>query len=1011
MLCIFCMNEIDDASDKCAHCGQSQSVTIPPHRLMPHTVLAGRYIVGAAKGEGGFGITYVGKDTRLDRTVAIKEYYPTGLVNRNSTVSPMVTQTEDEHGKDAFEKGRERFLTEAKTLAKFSSEPGIVHILDFFVENNTAYIVMEYLDGMSLSNKLKSGGTMTPDEALTALMPVMISLEKVHKQGLIHRDISPSNIMILEKTVKLIDFGAARHASGDGNRSISLMLKPGYAPEEQYRSKGVQGPWTDVYALCATIYKCITGVTPDEANDRLHKDELKTPSQLGISVDPRFESALMKGMSVMAENRYQSIEELLKAISPFAISGGKRSEPVSDDGRTVLTTQEDQSTRYVHQQQSSQRQPVVPMQPVQPVQNYQGYQQNVQSQQFAPQNYNTQPQTYSQQFSQQPQTYAQQTYSQPFSQQPYTQPQTQYTGQQYANRQFAQPQPQQFVQPQFPQAVVPQGSDIDAKIAERMRKRRNKKTLFAFIAIVLIAAAIVIAVLVIKHKSSNTMTKKEGEQLEPVSFSDTDAKLNFSIDDDYVHFSKTVITPNDIAQIKSRKTVSSVYISQCQIPQETMNVLWELDGQLTYLSINESSGFDDISPLSKLTTLHSLSVEKCDLSNSVFKDLDLSKMTDLYSINLMGNPSLTDINFLKTSQTASSVDISYCEVSDISPIKDMSRLYTFKAENCRITDISALKDKSVSTVYLSENSVKDISALGGNKSLHTLDLSNNEIESIKPLEDCQDLKSLNLNHNHLKSLDGLQKLIRLEKFECSHNEITDLSCMSNLTVLYYVNLSSNKISDITLLEKSKDKLKSVFIDDCLVTDLSPVGKAEGLVALSFNNNQITSIDSIKNCTKLKALSGDGNKISSLDAVANMTALRCLSFAHNKISDMSPVRKMTSSMKDSMYVLDLSSNNISELALTGSKTYEAVLVYNNPLKSLDSVKNIQGMNIAISYFDGIDLKEISKGYLRLSIVDCPLDKQVAIEDEVGRYAVTFCTAKEKEDDTNQKKEYVFKQVNS
>ena len=195
----------------------------------------------------------------------------------------------------------------------------------------------------------------------------MISLEKVHKQGLIHRDISPSNIMILEKTVKLIDFGAARHASGDGNRSISLMLKPGYAPEEQYRSKGVQGPWTDVYALCATIYKCITGVTPDEANDRLHHDELKTPSQLGINVDPRFESALMKGMSVMAENRYQSIEALLKDISPFALSSGKRPEPAADDSRTVLTTEEDQSTRYVHQQQSSQRQPVVPMQPVQPV--------------------------------------------------------------------------------------------------------------------------------------------------------------------------------------------------------------------------------------------------------------------------------------------------------------------------------------------------------------------------------------------------------------------------------------------------------------------------------------------------------------------------------------------------------------------------------------------------------------------------------------------------------------------
>lgn len=1002
MLCIFCMNEIDDAGDKCPHCGQSQSVTIPPHRLMPHTVLAGRYIVGAAKGEGGFGITYVGKDTRLDRTVAIKEYYPTGLVNRNSTVSPMVTQTEDEHGKDAFEKGRERFLTEAKTLAKFSGEPGIVHILDFFVENNTAYIVMEYLDGMSLSNKLKAGGTMTPDEALTVLMPVMISLEKVHKQGLIHRDISPSNIMILEKTVKLIDFGAARHASGDGNRSISLMLKPGYAPEEQYRSKGVQGPWTDVYALCATIYKCITGVTPDEANDRLHHDELKTPSQLGINVDPRFESALMKGMSVMAENRYQSIEALLKDISPFALSDGKRSEPVSDEGRTVLTTEEDQSTRYVHQQQSSQRQPVVPMQPVQPVQpaqqqNYQGYGQNTQPQTYG--------QTYSQPYSQQPQTYGQTYSQQPYSQQPYTQPQSQY------QQPYTQPQPQQYVQPQYPQAAIPQHNDIDAKIAERMRKRRNKKTLFAFIAIVLIAAAIVIAVLVIKHKSSNTMTKKEGEQLEPVSFSDNDAKLNFSIDDDYVHFSKTVITPNDIAQIKSRKSVDSVYISQCQIPQETMNVLWELDGQLTYLNISESAGFDDISPLSKLTTLHSFSVEKCDLANSVFKDLDLSKMTDLYSINIMGNPKLTDINFLKTSQTVSSVDISYCEVSDISPLKDMSKLYTLKADNCKITDISALKGKSISTISMSENTIKDISALAGNKSLHTLDLASNEIESVKPLSECTDLKSLNLNHNKLTSLDGMQTLIRLEKFECSNNEIKDLSGISNCTVLYYINISSNPIRDISILEKNKDKLKSVFLDSCEVSDLSPVGKATDLVALSFNNNQITSLDSIKGCTKLKALSGDNNEISSLDPITNMTALRCLSFAHNKISDMKPVERMTASMKDSMYVLDLSSNNISTLALTGSKTYEAVLVYNNPITSLDNVRNIEGLNIAISYFDGIKLKEISEGYLRLSIVDCPLDKQVAIEDEVGRYAVTFCTAKEKEDDTNKKKEYVFKQVNT
>ena len=150
MLCMYCMKDMEQTAQVCPHCGNSKSYTVPAHRLAPGTMLAHRYIVGVAKGEGGFGITYAGKDTRLDRIVAIKEYFPSGLVNRNATVSPVVTKTTEESGAEAFERGRERFLNEAKTLAKFSGELGVVHILDFFEENDTAYIVMEYLDGMSL---------------------------------------------------------------------------------------------------------------------------------------------------------------------------------------------------------------------------------------------------------------------------------------------------------------------------------------------------------------------------------------------------------------------------------------------------------------------------------------------------------------------------------------------------------------------------------------------------------------------------------------------------------------------------------------------------------------------------------------------------------------------------------------------------------------------------------------------------------------------------------------------
>jgi hypothetical protein len=140
----------------------------------------------------------------------------------------------------------------------------------------------------------------------------------------------------------------------------------------------------------------------------------------------------------------------------------------------------------------------------------------------------------------------------------------------------------------------------------------------------------------------------------------------------------------------------------------------------------------------------------------------------------------------------------------------------------------------------------------------------------------------------------------------------------------------------------------------------------------------------------------------------MSGLSLVSFAHNKISDMSPVEKIPSTR---MYVLDLSNNNISTLALASGKTYESVLVYNNPINSLDNVKDIKGLTIAISYFEGIKLKELKQGYLKLSIVDCPLDKQVAIEKEVGRYSVSFVSAEEKEKETNEKKQTVFKQVNS
>ncbi len=325
--CNHCMSELENKAEKCPFCGNGKT-PVPAHHLAPGTILNGKFYVGEALGEGGFGITYIGRDIKLDMKIAIKEFYPNGYVNRNNTISPQVNDSVTAGRKDFFQNGRTRFLKEAQILARFYGESGIVDVRDFFEENNTAYIIMEYLEGVDLKTYLKQNGKLTPDQTINMLMPVMNSLKKVHAQGLIHRDISPDNIMIVGDKIKLLDFGAARTISAAANKSLSVMLKPGYAPEEQYRSKGNQGPWTDIYALCATMYKCITGVTPDDATQRVFSDEVKTPSAMNIAIKPEIEKAIMRGMSVHQSDRYQCIEELIKALQGIDI-------PLSASERTI----------------------------------------------------------------------------------------------------------------------------------------------------------------------------------------------------------------------------------------------------------------------------------------------------------------------------------------------------------------------------------------------------------------------------------------------------------------------------------------------------------------------------------------------------------------------------------------------------------------------------------------------------------------------------------------------------
>lgn len=315
------MELFGDEFEICPHCGYVVGTHAEEAiHIEPGALLYDRYIVGKVLGYGGFGVTYLGWDGKLEQKVAIKEYLP----GEFSTRMPGQSQVTIFNGEksEQFHDGLKKFVQEAKHLAKFQNEQGIVKIFDSFEENDTAYIIMEYLDGETLTEYLRREKTIPEDVAVAMLVPVMESLQVVHEAGLLHRDIAPDNIFLTKSgEVKLIDFGASRYATTSHSRSLTVIIKPGYSPEEQYRSRGDQGPHTDVYAIAATLYKMITGKTPPDAMERRakyenqNKDILEEPHKINKKISLNRENAILNAMNVRIEDRTPDVAAFIKDLN------------------------------------------------------------------------------------------------------------------------------------------------------------------------------------------------------------------------------------------------------------------------------------------------------------------------------------------------------------------------------------------------------------------------------------------------------------------------------------------------------------------------------------------------------------------------------------------------------------------------------------------------------------------------------------------------------------------------
>ena len=315
--CMKCMHPLAAGETVCPECGRAYgSANAESFALKPGTILEGKYLVGEMLGQGGFGITYIGFDLLLEQKVAIKEYYPmsTGMVSREGHST--VVWSSAMMGKTGTQKGFDSFLKEARKMAKLGGIPGVVGVKSVFIQNETAYIVMDFIEGETLLKKLQKNGPMDFDSCVKLMTPIMQALAEVHEHGIIHRDISPDNIMVRpDGKLILLDLGAAKDLDIQGNdgsvQSSQMVAKHGFSPIEQYSKSGKVGPWTDIYAMAATIYYCCTGILPPPATDRTIDDTLAcqpllTQTQFGILADC---------MRMRPQDRPQSMDTLLQMLT------------------------------------------------------------------------------------------------------------------------------------------------------------------------------------------------------------------------------------------------------------------------------------------------------------------------------------------------------------------------------------------------------------------------------------------------------------------------------------------------------------------------------------------------------------------------------------------------------------------------------------------------------------------------------------------------------------------------
>ena len=906
-LCYNCFQERPEGGGPCPHCGfdLAENEKKFPVALWAGTLLNNRYIVGRVLGQGGFGITYLAWDTKLEARVAIKEFMPNEIATRiGTTVSvAMESRTED------FTYGAQRFQEEARTLAKFMGQPNIAGVTDYFDENDTSYFVMDYIEGISFKTYIANhGGKVSVEDACNVMIPVLQALTAVHAEGFIHRDVTPDNIYITKDgMVKLLDFGSARYSIGDKSKSLDVILKVGYAPKEQYIRRSRQGPYTDVYSCAACFYAAITGYLPPESLERLDKDELVPISQLGIDIPEYLDKAILKGLAVQPEDRFQSAAEFLEAIEsqrvvevpgaapPPATAGGQldaaiakvKKKPALFGGIAAAVLAVVIAVGVLSGGGKDDgpplKQSAVPSVTI-AGETYSTNERELRLQGMGLTDEDIEPLQYMVNL-----TYLDLRENK-ITDLSALEPLTELRSLNLRQNEISDLSPLAgMTQMEELQLSGGSGSNGNSGISD-LSPLANMKNL-------------------------TYLSLPPGSAISDLSpLADLTSLTEISFDGSWGNGVSSGI--NDLTPLAGLTNLESLRILVFGV--EDLSPLENLTS-LTELQLAGSFNKVDLAPLSSLTNLKSLELQRIGnvASGLAAEDLScLSGMTKLQSLRL----DMGQLNSLSGMETLTELKECYLygslNFTDLSPLAGLTKLQQLQISpngnnsSPYVEDFSPLANLTqLQSLYLyTDGYVKDLTAFSKLTALQSLSMQANGLASFQGIENLTELRELNFygsdaTYRNVAPLAGLTKLqsLRLPSMDYQANILLDISGLSGLTELTNLEISG----DVASLEpiSGLNKLTSLRIygnsDTAGYSSLAPLSSLTGLTDLYLNiNERVTSLAPLASLTNLRSLelyiNGDYNRpvLTDISPLGKLTNLQSLTLTERGVTDISALANLT-----------------------------------------------------------------------------------------------------------------------